>query len=84
MTLNELLIVKAALNGKTPSLDNFTESRARDIVEREIRLKELERTLNTKEGNDTPKKREHQWEFYMNGSFCKVCGAAIGSGVECK
>ncbi len=27
---------------------------------------------------------EHQWEFYMNGSFCKRCGAAIGSGVPCR
>ena len=26
----------------------------------------------------------HEWEFYMNGSFCKRCGAAIGSGVPCR
>ena len=31
-----------------------------------------------------PPKREHDWEFYMNGSFCRRCGAAIGSGTECK
>lgn len=28
--------------------------------------------------------REHQWEFYFNGSFCKRCGAAIGSGQPCR
>lgn len=31
-----------------------------------------------------PPKQEHQWEFYANGSFCKLCGAQIGSGVECR
>jgi hypothetical protein len=34
--------------------------------------------------NPPKEKREHEWEFYMNGSFCKKCGAAIGSGVSCK
>jgi hypothetical protein len=29
-------------------------------------------------------KPEHQWEFYANGTFCKRCGAQIGSGVDCK
>jgi hypothetical protein len=32
-------------------------------------------------------KREHGWEFYANGSFCKKCGAAIVSsvsGVPCR
>ena len=28
--------------------------------------------------------KQHRWEFYMNGSFCKDCGAQIGSGVSCK
>lgn len=28
--------------------------------------------------------REHEWEFYANGSFCKRCGAAIGSGQPCR
>lgn len=28
--------------------------------------------------------REHQWEFYFNGSFCRRCGASIGSGVPCR
>jgi len=27
---------------------------------------------------------QHEWEFYMNGSFCKKCGAAIGSGAKCR
>lgn len=31
-----------------------------------------------------PPKLEHQWEFFMNGSFCKRCGVAIGSGQECR
>lgn len=30
------------------------------------------------------KVREHEWEFYANGSFCKRCGAAIGSGQACR
>lgn len=29
-------------------------------------------------------KPKHEWEFYANGSFCKRCGAGMGSGVECK
>jgi hypothetical protein len=29
------------------------------------------------------KAREHEWEFYANGSFCKRCGVAIGSGRPC-
>lgn len=28
--------------------------------------------------------REHEWQFYANGSFCKRCGAAIGSGLSCR
>lgn len=27
---------------------------------------------------------QHDWEFYANGSFCKRCGAAIGSGTPCR
>ena len=30
------------------------------------------------------KEKKHQWEFYANGSFCKICGAAIGSGQSCR
>jgi hypothetical protein len=33
---------------------------------------------------EQPVAREHQWEFYANGSFCKVCGVAIGSGTPCR
>jgi hypothetical protein len=33
---------------------------------------------------DKPEEIKHEWEFYMNGSFCKRCGAAIGSGQPCK
>lgn len=28
--------------------------------------------------------REHEWEWYMNGSFCKRCGVQIGSGQPCR
>jgi len=28
--------------------------------------------------------REHEWEFYANGSFCRRCGTAIGSGQPCR
>ena len=34
--------------------------------------------------SEDDKPKEHEWEFYFNGSFCKRCGAAIGSGVPCK
>lgn len=27
---------------------------------------------------------QHDWEFYANGSFCRRCGAAIGSEVPCR
>ena len=27
---------------------------------------------------------EHQWQSYMNGTFCTRCGAAIGSGMPCR
>jgi len=33
---------------------------------------------------EKPAEREHEWEFYANGSFCKRCGATIGSGVKCR
>jgi hypothetical protein len=29
-------------------------------------------------------KREHDWQWYMNGTFCKVCGELIGTSSECK
>ena len=28
--------------------------------------------------------KQHEWEFYANGSFCKKCGTQIGSGYPCK
>jgi hypothetical protein len=31
-----------------------------------------------------PIERKHKWIFYMNGSFCEICGASIGSGQPCK
>ncbi len=27
---------------------------------------------------------EHEWQFYANGSFCRRCGASIGSGSPCR
>lgn len=29
-------------------------------------------------------KKEHKWEFYPNGSFCKDCGTQLGSGSPCR
>lgn len=40
--------------------------------------------LNRRNAAIEPPKLEHQWRFYMNGSFCERCGAAIGSGVPCR
>lgn len=31
---------------------------------------------------DPPKK--HNWQWYMNGSFCRDCGAAIGDDRPCQ
>ena len=28
--------------------------------------------------------KEHRWEFYANGSFCKDCRAQLGSGQPCR
>jgi hypothetical protein len=27
---------------------------------------------------------KHEWEFYMNGSFCKRCGVQLGSNQPCR
>lgn len=27
--------------------------------------------------------KQHDWQFYANGSFCRKCGAGIGDGREC-
>lgn len=27
---------------------------------------------------------QHEWQFYANGSFCRKCGASIGSTRECR
>ena len=27
---------------------------------------------------------EHDWQFYGNGTFCRRCGTAIGSGYPCR
>lgn len=32
---------------------------------------------------EVPKKRQHVWQFYANGSFCSHCGAAIGTSYDC-
>jgi hypothetical protein len=46
-------------------------------VQTEVRTKLLEIL-------GVPEPKQHRWEFYMNGSFCKDCGVAIGSGGPCK
>ena len=28
--------------------------------------------------------REHEWQFYANGSFCRRCGVGIGSSLPCR
>ena len=27
---------------------------------------------------------EHQWRFYMNGTFCDKCGTQLGSNTPCR
>jgi len=48
-----------------------------DNVKREVRDKLIE-VLNE------PEPKQHNWEFYTNGTFCKICGASIGSGMPCR
>lgn len=35
-------------------------------------------------GSIVPNEPQHEWEFYANGSFCRKCGTAIGSGYPCR
>jgi hypothetical protein len=28
--------------------------------------------------------KQHDWEWYMNGTFCRRCGIQIGSGRPCR
>lgn len=28
--------------------------------------------------------REHEWQFYMNGTFCTRCNAQLGDGTKCQ
>ena len=28
--------------------------------------------------------REHDWQFYMNGTFCRRCGARLGDQTPCR
>jgi len=28
--------------------------------------------------------REHEWQWYMNGTFCSRCGAQLGDGRTCR
>lgn len=28
--------------------------------------------------------REHEWQWYMNGTFCRRCNAPIGDARPCK
>jgi len=45
---------------------------------------EVHKKLITFMISDEVKPKQHEWEFYANGSFCKRCGASIGSGVKCR
>jgi hypothetical protein len=31
-----------------------------------------------------PAERQHEWQFYANGSFCRRCGASIGDQRACR
>lgn len=33
--------------------------------------------------NPAPTSRQHDWVFYMNGTFCRRCGVQIGSTADC-
>ena len=61
----------------TNSIKEIISSNTNEI---EINLHTIIRKL----GGVSEDKKQHQWEFYANGSFCKICGAAIGSGQPCR
>jgi hypothetical protein len=44
----------------------------------------LSRLISDVEELAALKAPKHEWEFYANGSFCRRCGAAIGSGMPCR
>ena len=50
-----------------------------ELLKTEVHKKLIEFMIS-----DKVEEPQHEWEFYMNGSFCKKCGAAIGSGVPCR
>lgn len=33
---------------------------------------------------DAKGEKLHEWQFYANGSFCRRCGASIGSPYACR
>ena len=59
-------------------LDAYEVSMIRDAIEKYCPFK---RGVAYQE---VPTKPQHVWQFYANGSFCTRCGAAIGSGQECR
>ena len=64
-------------------MSDMTQDQIREEFRRQVRLcsgighEEMLRIVNAQ----FP--RKHQWEFYMNGSFCKVCGCGIGDTRAC-
>ena len=61
--------------------DIMTNSK-REIIS--FNTNEIEICLHTIVRKFKTKEKEHEWEFYANGSFCKHCGVAIGSGTPCR
>lgn len=68
-------------------MSDMTQNQIRREFERQVRLcsglgrEEMLRAVNA---HFDAQPRKHQWQFYMNGTFCTRCGCSIGDPEECK
>lgn len=47
-----------------------------ELIKKEVHIKLIEFMISENI-------KEHDWEFYMNGTFCRKCGAGIGTDTKC-
>lgn len=49
-----------------------------------IRMIKPEPSVDSPQVDSQPVVKEHDWKFYMNGTYCTRCNAPIGSGLPCR
>jgi len=75
----------------------MSDNKLREALERILQDADLEDEYNERDSDgrfiskaalvnarEVLKEKQHEWEFYMNGSFCKKCGTQLGSGQPCR